>query len=204
MAKKRSSSEKKNDVHELEILFPERSVEIAGRSITIKEYSFLEALRLLSVAEPIISALKQKYTDIPDFEEAQELLLKHKAEVAFLISQSCNLTAQEITQLTPEEGVVLLGVWWEVNKYGLFEFFKEINNRTTNKNNHAWTNNITYLLKNGFSLNDTKQLTIRQLKLYTQSLGELERHKMADHITVVSVGTNGGKETAKIVKDLRK
>lgn len=202
MAKKRSISAKKDDVHELDIIFPDRPVEITGQSIMIREYPFPDALRLLSVAEPIIKELKDKYVDIPEFSEANETLSNHNEAVCLLISKACEISVEEIMQLTMDEGSLIVGVWWDINKYGLFEYFKE---SSKNNNKHdAWTSNITYLLMNGVSLEEIKRLTIRQFSALISAVSNAERNKIADMITLVSIGTNGGKETAKIVKSLRK
>ncbi len=57
---------------------------------------------------------------------------------------------------------------------------------------------------NGFSLDQIRKLTLRQIQLIYKNLQRKERRKMASHITAVSLGFNGGKEATKVVKELQK
>lgn len=115
MAKKRSSSKKEN-VNELDILFPERSAEMAGRSITVREYSFIEGQRLLYLAEPFIKDVIALFAgDTPDYNEIQFIAAKHIDNLIKLVAVSVDQPESWVEGLSSEDGNKLLGIWWEVN-----------------------------------------------------------------------------------------
>lgn len=115
MAKKRVSS-KKQDVNELDILFPERSATIAGRSIIVKEYSFVEGQRLLYLAEPLIRELTNLYIgDIPSYSDIQFLVAKHIDNIIKLVAASIDQPEEWICSLKASEGELLNNIWWAVN-----------------------------------------------------------------------------------------
>ena len=115
MAKKCVSS-KKQDVNELDILFPERSVEIAGRSITVREYSFVEGQRLLYLAEPFIKELTASLTgDIPLYSDIQFIAAKHIDNIIKLIAISIDQSDEWVCGLSVNDGELLNNLWWSVN-----------------------------------------------------------------------------------------
>lgn len=199
MARKRVSS-KKQDVNDLEILFPDRSVTIAERSITVREYSFVEGQRLLYLAEPFIRELNKNYVGIPSFAQVKNIIFKYSYIICQLISRACELSIKDINDASIDEGIILYETWWEVNKYVVSEAFSE---KTTTQT-VSWGELFAYLVSKGFSHNQLANLTLRQIKFYFEALNKLDRRKMASHITAISIGFNGGKEATKIVKELQK
>lgn len=116
MARKRSSSHKKESVNELDILFPERSAEIAGRSITVREYSFVEGQRLLHLAEPFVKDVISLFAgDTPDYTDIQFIAAKHIDNLIELVSVSIDQPKEWVNSLSNGDGDLLMNIWWSVN-----------------------------------------------------------------------------------------
>lgn len=115
MARKRVSS-KKQDVNDLEILFPDRSVTIAGRSITVREYSFIEGQRLLYLAEPFIRELASTLTgDTPSYSDIQFIAARHVDNILKLVAISVDQPEEWVRGLSATDGDTLNNIWWAVN-----------------------------------------------------------------------------------------
>lgn len=199
----RKSTANKETVHELEILFPERSLEIDGRVFEIKEYSFVECLKFGHLLEPLINEVKKEYSGIPSGLEIKEILLNHFDVIRFMLPKVCNITEEELNHLAIESGEILTIVWWDVNRYSLFDLFKD-KKKAAKEKGTEWIDAVTTLRGSGIPTEEIRKLTLRQFQSYLESIYRLKRHDMADEILSVSIGTNGGKDTIKTVKDLRK
>lgn len=114
MAKKRVA--KQEPVSDLAILHPDRPVEIAGRSIVVREYGFIEGQRLLHLAEPLIKEIANAFAGgVPAFIEFQFIAAKYIDNLTKLISVSIDQPEEWLEGLSPIDGDLLLNIWWEVN-----------------------------------------------------------------------------------------
>lgn len=101
---------------DLEVLHPERLLTIAGREITVREYGFVEGLRLLPVAEPIIASLQGDLSrGTPSFESIMGAIAQHADVAVRLMAIAADVDAEWIESLSQDEGQLLLMVWWSVN-----------------------------------------------------------------------------------------
>ncbi len=102
------------EADELEILHPERQLKLAGRDITVHEYSFVEGLRLRALAKPFTDGLYNLLSgnQVPDFDAIQDLLGEHVDVVLDLVCESARLDRDFIDSLDPAEGELLLMAWW--------------------------------------------------------------------------------------------
>ena len=101
---------------DLEVLHPERPLTIAGRDITVREYGFVEGLRLLPIAEPIIAGLQGDLErGAPTFESIMGILAQHADVAVRLLAVACDVDAEWIETLSQDEGHLLLMAWWSVN-----------------------------------------------------------------------------------------
>lgn len=102
---------------ELEILVPERDIEIAGVAITVREYSFIEGLKLRSKMQPLIDALYKSITAtaMPELEDIIIILSEQNELVVELVAQSANVAVSWIEELGQEDGYRLMLTWWAVN-----------------------------------------------------------------------------------------
>lgn len=108
----RSSSDGRDD---LAILHPERVIRVAGREVTVREYGFVQGLRIQAAAAPIISALADAAEGRFDVEAVLAILAAHPAELVALIAAATELAPAEIEALPDDEGQLLMLTWWTVN-----------------------------------------------------------------------------------------
>lgn len=108
---------KDESANELEILVPERDIEIAGTAITVREYSFIEGLKLRSKMQPLIDALYKSITAtaMPELEDIIIILSEQNELIVELVAQSAGVEIDWIEELGQEDGYRLMLTWWAVN-----------------------------------------------------------------------------------------
>ncbi|MDF7667931.1 hypothetical protein PT273_08770 [Orbaceae bacterium ESL0727] len=103
------------------ILLPHRDINIAGETITVREYSFKDALTIGSEIEQftarIVTAMNE--SNKLTIEQADALIIDNLALVNALISVSINKPISFIESLSYTDGLQLLD-WWVG---GQFRFF---------------------------------------------------------------------------------
>ncbi|TBW02722.1 hypothetical protein E0E52_17030 [Azotobacter chroococcum] len=115
MAKKREQTQKPGD-NDLEVLHPERTAVIAGRQVTVREYGFVEGLRLLPLAEPIIAALQDlASTGGTVFDAVLAVAAEHADAVVNLMAVAADVEVEWIESLGQSDGHLLLMMWWGAN-----------------------------------------------------------------------------------------
>lgn len=103
--------------NDLEILHPEQALQIGGRSVTVREYGFVEGLRVRPKIAPFLDdlyATMQQGEDI-ELEVVLDIIGRHHELMLELIAQAADVDQPFLEQLTPEEGDLLLMTWWVVN-----------------------------------------------------------------------------------------
>lgn len=100
---------------ELEIIAPDVEVTLAnGRIVTVREYSFLDGLRLQNLAAPVLDALASS-EDIT-VQRLSEVFGEHAELMPALMTAACDLPAATIRKLSDHDGQLLLAAFWRVNK----------------------------------------------------------------------------------------
>lgn len=101
---------------ELDALHPERSAVLAGRKVTVREYGFVEGTRLRLVAKPFTEGLFQllKGDRVPEYEAVLDVIAEHVDVVLELVAASADVKVPWIQKLSPEDGELLLMMWWGV------------------------------------------------------------------------------------------
>lgn len=102
---------------DLEVLHPERQVSIAGRELVMREYGFVEGLKLRPLYAPLIETLKPVLAEaeLPDLEQILDLLAEHAERLPQLMATACDQPLEWVTSLGHEAGHNLMLVWWGVN-----------------------------------------------------------------------------------------
>lgn len=110
------AQKKEPGADDLEVLHPERLLTIAGREITVREYGFVEGLRLLKLAEPIIAGLQGDLArGTPSFESVFGVLAEQADSVVQMMAIAADVEVEWIESLGQDEGQLLLMTWWGVN-----------------------------------------------------------------------------------------
>jgi len=103
---------------DLAILYPERKTTIAGRSITMREYGFVEGMQLSALVEPVADAL----SDVA-FAAGESLtpaalrpaFAGHLDAVTTLIAAACDQSVEWVRGLDDADGQALMLLWWVTN-----------------------------------------------------------------------------------------
>lgn len=115
VTKKEKATPGEND---LQVLHPELTAVIAGRSITMREYGFIEGLKVRALAKPLIATLHAIVSSgrVPEIDDVQFMLAEHADNVALLIAQAANVEPEWVLKLENQyEGDQLLAMWWGCN-----------------------------------------------------------------------------------------
>lgn len=103
---------------ELNVLFPNEKITIAGEQIEVKEYSLIQQLQHRALFMPFVSALRATLSK----EEAEfgldglmNCISEHYQEVLQLVSISVGKPLEWVQTLTGEEAEAVLMMWWTVN-----------------------------------------------------------------------------------------
>ncbi|WP_336175029.1 DUF6631 family protein [Alloalcanivorax xenomutans] len=120
-------SNQDNPDEDLEKLHPERELTLQGEQITVREYGFVEGLRLKPFAKPFLDDMEGlmsgKALTLPD---VLGLIETHHEIILELIAQSIDRDMDWMRGLSSMEGEVLMMTWWMVN--GPF-FMRSVQNR---------------------------------------------------------------------------
>lgn len=102
---------------DLEILYPDQPVKIAGRNITVREYRFVEGLRLQPLYADFINDIfeRVKGGEQPEMHHVIELLGRYESQLIELIAASADVSVEWIAELSDDDGMHLMYVWWTVN-----------------------------------------------------------------------------------------
>jgi hypothetical protein len=103
---------------DLEILHPEREATIAGRRLVVREYGFIEGLRLRPLMQSLLDDLHQLLEQGGDaftLEAIESVLGTHTDEVIELMAIAADVEPNWVATLNDQDGMHLLHLWWTVN-----------------------------------------------------------------------------------------
>lgn len=103
---------------DLEILHPERELTIKGRKLCVREYGFIEGLRLRPLLQPFLDDLHSIALNedrVPDLSEVTVLLGVYADLVVQAVAKAADVEPDWINGLSQDEGELLLMAWWGAN-----------------------------------------------------------------------------------------
>jgi len=102
---------------ELDILHPERSARLGGRQITVREYGFVEGLRLRPLMQPFTDDLYRRMRDGQplQYEQALDVMAAHIDVVLQLVAIAADVDLDFVQRLSDGDGELLLMLWWGAN-----------------------------------------------------------------------------------------
>lgn len=114
MARKVEVEDPQND--DLVVLHPEQSLTINGCNITVREYGFVEGLKLRPLMKPLLERLYQVTTSGQriELESVLDAVADHPSEVLQLIAISADVEQSWINELNDADGTLLMMTWWGV------------------------------------------------------------------------------------------
>jgi hypothetical protein len=114
MAKKKDTQAQE----EAEILFPDADIVIGGETITVREFGFIEAMKVEPIAWPIIEALADIGTDWEsvDFRQVMVVFADNTEAFVQLIAASTGKSREWVTKLNDRDGSAIANTFWRVNQ----------------------------------------------------------------------------------------
>lgn len=102
---------------DLQILHPDRSATIAGRVVNVREYGFVEGLRLRPAIQPLLDDLHAFIGagSLPEIEEILTMLAAHTDAVMEAVCVAADVEMDWLETLSQDDGHHLLMIWWAVN-----------------------------------------------------------------------------------------
>ena len=107
----------KEESNDLATLMPNREITLAGEIITVREYSFKDALTIGREIDRFAALIVNEMNDTNKItiEQADILIMNNLELVYSLISTSIQKPVTWIEALSYENGLQLLDWWWVVN-----------------------------------------------------------------------------------------
>ncbi|MBI0114207.1 MULTISPECIES: DUF6631 family protein [unclassified Gilliamella] len=107
----------KEESNDLEVLMPNREITLAGEIITVREYSFKDALTIGREIDQFAALIVNEMngSNKITIEQADMLIMNNLELVYSLISTSIQKPISFIEALSYENGLQLLDWWWVVN-----------------------------------------------------------------------------------------
>ncbi len=104
---------------DLAILHPERHATIAGVPLVMREYGFVEGMRLHALITPIVDAIKAVALsgELADTDALRPVFGDHADAVTQLIATACDQPVAWVAGLNDNDGSSLQLLWWAVNSH---------------------------------------------------------------------------------------
>lgn len=103
---------------DLQKLHPNLEAPLNGRIVVVREYGFVEGLRVRQQLRPFLDGLYEliKSESVPPLEQIMELVVDHLDVVLQAVATSADIEVEELQSLeNQDEGDVLLMRWWTAN-----------------------------------------------------------------------------------------
>lgn len=102
---------------EAEILFPDRSIEIGGKTVTVKELTFGQQMQYGDALEAIAS--NARFQQVMESGDINGVFASLGGELwektRLILSVCCDLSPDEIDALPSGDGILLLSTWINAN-----------------------------------------------------------------------------------------
>jgi len=112
-----STSDAPTGQDDLEVLHPNRSATIAGRAVTVREYGFIEGMRLRPQLQPFLDDLHAMMLGdaLPGLDQITMSLGAHIDAVSEAVAIAADVELEWLTGLSQDDGMHLLMLWWGAN-----------------------------------------------------------------------------------------
>lgn len=112
-----TSSAPEVGAEDLSVLHPDRPVVIAGKAIVVREYGFIEGLRLRPTLQPFLNELHAIASSgrLPELEEITSMMGSHADAVSHAICVAAGVEYEWLEGLNQDDGQHLLMLWWTTN-----------------------------------------------------------------------------------------
>lgn len=105
---------------DLAVLFPDRDIEVGGRTVTVRELRFQEQIRHNAVLAPLADAFADIAPDVlasgEGVNRVWDVLAAHWGGVRTLVAASVDQSVEWVESLSGPDGEALVLTWWSVNQ----------------------------------------------------------------------------------------
>jgi hypothetical protein len=195
---------------EITILAPDRHAVIGGRSIKMREPSWMESLEFDGPLQPIIEELRalqvpetvRRLHDALPIGIFAQLLARYR-DVLYALMAFCAevdggaVDVQWIDALPHAEGQQLMALFWAVNE-PLFR--PTLATQSQALRSVSWPSIFADLIAAGHSHESLKGYTRRQMRLFYEADLRRQRRKRADRVEELALARGSGKELERFLK----
>lgn len=100
---------------EAEILFPDREVTVGDRTVTVREFTYAETLRLAGRMKGLLERIADEFGAAPDSGDIEAVIADHAEEWLDLLQIATGLGQSEIEALSKADGAALSLAMWSAN-----------------------------------------------------------------------------------------
>lgn len=101
---------------EIDILHPDREMTLSGEAVTVREYGFVEGLKLQQRARAMIEALGELLAQgEPSLMDLQSVFSADEHLLTSMLAQAIDRPPEFVAGLSDRQGQDLLMTWWAVN-----------------------------------------------------------------------------------------
>lgn len=104
-------------VSDLQILSPDVTRTIGGKTITIREYDFITGLEVRAVGKEFFNSVYEYVTNgtIPSYEQMMQIFVQHRNLLPPMIALAADVDVEWVRSLNDDDGTSLLAAWWIAN-----------------------------------------------------------------------------------------
>ena len=102
---------------DLQVLHPELPLSVGGRDLVMREYGFIEGLRVRPIIEPMLKDMEALIglTTQPTNDQVLDLMGNHIDEFQELLAVASDTDVAFVAGLNQTDGTRLADAWWKVN-----------------------------------------------------------------------------------------
>lgn len=114
-----TANAKSDDTNDLDVLLPDRDIEIGGEQVTVREFSFVQGLKAEPLVRPMVADLQALFAEdadeVVEFSRLAEVFGRHAEAFLGLIALSCGRPSDWLERLSDGDGQLLAMTFWTVN-----------------------------------------------------------------------------------------
>lgn len=111
------NEQQSQDASDTEVLFPQHELTIDGETVVVREFTFIEGIRLEQRIQPLLDAFEAGAEDeSPGVELLGRLMADHLDLMIELMATACDRDADFVAGLSDSDGQNLKWTFWDVNR----------------------------------------------------------------------------------------
>lgn len=92
-------------------------IQVGGRTIRVRELTWLEGLELQAEAPELISEMSAAVAKNAPVSALEGLIVRHRAALLNVMAKACGADLDWLSTLPDADGMMLMYAWWQANTY---------------------------------------------------------------------------------------